>query len=249
MKNLHIILFVSLILLSGCTTFRSIRYGSPSPDTYLNFPLDTIAASNEAGNVLISSPDHDKYFEESKFSGGRFNGESISEFFAKVRGDGALLIIRNDTVLLEEYYGNFVTNSPSNIFSVTKAITSLLWGIAVDEGFLSVNDPVTKYIPELENAHPMFRQLTIEHLLDMRTGLDFKEDYGWNPFSKMASLYYGKNVINQFKKLHFKETPGNSHYYNSMATALMGVAIERAVSKPFALYLEEKVWKPLDISC
>ena len=247
MKNLHIILFVSLILLSGCTTFRSIRYGSPSPDTYLNFPLDTITASNEAGNVLISSPDHDKYFEESKFSGGRFNGESISEFFAKVRGDGALLIIRNDTVLLEEYYGNFVTNSPSNIFSVTKAITSLLCGIAVDEGFLSVNDPVTKYIPELENAHPMFRQLTIEHLLDMRTGLDFKEDYGWNPFSKMASLYYGKNVINQFKKLHFKETPGNSHYYNSMATALLGVAIERAVSKPFALYLEEKVWKPLDM--
>ncbi|MDE5595570.1 MAG: serine hydrolase, partial [Muribaculaceae bacterium] len=49
------------------------------------------------------------------------------------------------------------------------------------------------------------------------------------------------------KKLHFKETPGNSHYYNSMATALLGVAIERAVSKPFALYLEEKVWKPLDM--
>ncbi len=235
------------MLLSGCTTIRSIKYGSPSTDTYLNFPLDTIKANDVPENVLISSPDHDGYFENSKFSGGRFNGESVSEFFSKVRGNGALLIIRNDTILFEEYYGNFVPNSPSNIFSVTKAVTSLLCGIAVDEGYLSVNDPITKYLPELENANPIFRQLTIEHLLDMRTGLDFKEDYSWNPFSKMASLYYGKNVINQFKKLHFKETPGNSHYYNSMATALLGVAIERAVSKPFALYLEEKVWKPLDM--
>lgn len=235
------------MLLTGCTTIRSIRYGSPSTDTYLNFPVDTIAANDTVETVLISSSDHDRYFEDSKFSGGRFNGETIGEFFSKVRGNGALLIVRNDTILLEDYYGNFSPYSPSNIFSVSKAVTSLLCGIAVDEGYLSVNDPITKHIPELENADPRFKQLTIEHLLDMRTGLDFKEDYGWNPFSKMAALYYGKNVVNQFKKLHFKDSPGNSHYYNSMATALLGVAIERAVSKPFASYLEEKVWRLLDM--
>lgn len=246
MKSLFVV-FCLIVILTGCTTLHSIRYGNPSVDTYRHFALDTIKSNNTAKSVFISTPEHDKYFEESRFSGGRFNKETIGEYFARVRGEGALLIVRNDTILLEKYYGGFSTLSPSNIFSISKAVTALLCGIAVDEGYISINEPITKYIPELESADARFKQLTIENLLDMRTGLDFKEDYGWNPFSKMASLYYGKDVISQFKKLHFKDEPGKSHYYNSMATALLGVAIERAVGKPYAVYLEEKIWKPLDM--
>ena len=236
-----------LVILTGCTTLRSIRYGNPSVDTYRHFALDTIKSNSNGKSVFVSTPDHDRYFEESRFSGGRFNGETIGEYFGRVRGDGALLIVRNDTILLEEYYGSFNSLSPANIFSISKAITALLCGIAVDEGYISINKPISKYIPELENADDHFKQLTIANLLDMRTGLDFKEDYGWNPLSKMASLYYGDDVVSQFKKLHFKEEPGKSHYYNSMATALLGVAIERAVGKPYSAYLEEKIWKPLDM--
>lgn len=245
MKKLSCILVVFIMLLSSCTTFKSIRCGSPSTDTYLNFAVDTIATCDSVKQVLISSDKHDRYFEDSKFSGGRFNSETIGEYFSRVRGNGALLIVRNDTILLEQYYGNFSELSPSNIFSITKAVTSLLCGIAVEEGYISISAPVTEYIPELNDADPLFKQLTVEHLLDMRTGLDFEESYGWNPFSKMAKLYYGKDVVSQFKKLHFKSKPGEAHYYNSMATALLGVAIERAVGVPFSQYLQEKVWKPL----
>lgn len=247
MKRLSYILVSLLAILSSCTTLKSIKCGSPSTDTYINFALDTIASKESPTEVLISSANHNRYFEDSKFSGVRFNGETISEYFSRVRGNGALLIVRNDTILLEEYYGDFSKLSPSNIFSITKAVTALLCGIAVDEGYISVTEPVTKYIPELNNADPMFQKLTVEHLLDMRSGLDFQENYGWNPFSKMAKLYYGNNVVNQFKKLHFKSEPGTSHYYNSMATSLLGVVIERAVGVPFAQYLQEKVWKPLDM--
>ena len=246
MKRLSYILII-IGFLSSCTTFKSIKCGSPSTNTYLNFAVDTIATYDTIKQVLISSAKHNRYFEDSKFSGGRFNHETIGEYFSRVRGDGALLIVRNDTILLEQYYGNFSELSPSNIFSITKAVTSLLCGIAVDEGYISISTPITKYIPELKDADPLFKQLTVEHLLDMRTGLDFEESYGWNPFSKMAKLYYGKDVVSQFKKLHFKSAPGSTHYYNSMATALLGVAIERAVGVPFAQYLQEKVWKPLDM--
>ncbi len=241
----RLLYIIILLVVTGCTTFKSIKCGSPSTDTYRNFAVDTIVAADTIKNVLIVSDDHDRYFEDSKFSGGRFNSETIGEYFSRVRGDGALLIVRNDTVLLERYYGNFSQLSPSNIFSITKAVTALLCGIAVDEGYLSITDPITKYIPELNEADPMFKELTVEHLLDMRSGLDFEESYGWNPFSKMAKLYYGKDVVSQFKKLHFKSKPGTKHYYNSMATALLGVAIERAVGVPYAQYLQEKVWKPL----
>lgn len=246
MKRLSYILII-IGFLSSCTTFKSIKCGSPSTNTYLNFAVDTIATYDTIKQVLISSAKHNRYFEDSKFSGGRFNNETIGEYFSRVRGDGALLIVRNDTILLEQYYGNFSELSPSNIFSITKAVTSLLCGIAVYEGYISISTPITEYIPELIDADPLFKQLTVEHLLDMRTGLDFVESYGWNPFSKMAKLYYGKDVVSQFKKLHFKSAPGSTHYYNSMATALLGVAIERAVGVPFAQYLQEKVWKPLDM--
>ncbi len=248
MKQLYYLLFIIFsVVFASCTTFKSIKCGSPSTDTYRNFSVDTIAANDTIKNVLISSVDHDRYFEDSKFSGGRFNSETIGEYFSRVRGNGALLIVRNDTILLEQYFGNFSQLSPSNIFSITKATTALLCGIAIDEGYMSLTDPVTKYITELDNADPLFKELTIEHLLDMRTGIDFQESYGWNPFSKMAKLYYGKDVVNQFKKLHFTSKPGTAHYYNSMATALLGVAIERAVGTPYSHYLQEKVWKPLDM--
>lgn len=248
MKRLYYLIFIIFsVVFASCTTFKSIKCGSPSTDTYRNFSVDTITTNDTIKNVLISSVDHDRYFEDSKFSGGRFNSETIGEYFSRVRGNGALLIVRNDTILLEQYFGNFSQLSPSNIFSITKAITALLCGIAIDEGYMSLTDPVTKYITELNNADPLFKELTIEHLLDMRTGIDFQESYGWNPFSKMAKLYYGKDVVNQFKKLHFISKPGTAHYYNSMATALLGVAIERAVGTPYSHYLQEKVWKPLDM--
>lgn len=247
MKPLHHILLLLSVSLTGCSTFRAIRCGSPSTDTYLDFAVDTIARGDTIKDVLITSPDHNRFFEDTKLSGGSFNNETVGEYFARARGNGALLIVRNDTILLEQYYGNFSRLSPSNIFSITKAVTALLCGIAVDKGYISITDPVTKFIPELKKADPLFQQLTIEHLLDMRTGLDFKENYGWNPFSKMAKLYYGKDVIGQFIKLHFNATPGTSHYYNSMATAMLGVAIERAVGMPFARYLQQRLWQPLDM--
>lgn len=168
------LILIPFLTLTSCTPFRAIRCGNPSPDTYLNFSLDTVSAGRTGKNIFVYSDRHDRYFEDSKFSGGRLSDETIGEYFARVRGNGALFIVRNDTVLLEKYYGNFSERHTANIFSITKAMTSLLCGIAVDEGFISLTDPVTKFIPELNKADPLFKQLTVEHLLDMRTGLDFK---------------------------------------------------------------------------
>lgn len=247
---MKIICYIALLfglMLSSCTAFKAIKCGNPSTDTYRNFDIDTIAAGENTQSCLIKIDNHDCVFEERRFIRGQNNIETLDEYFSAHRGNGALLVVRNDTVLLERYYGNFSELSPSNIYSVTKSVTGLLCGIAVDEHLMSITDPITKYIPELNGADSLFRQLTIEHLLDMRSGLDFDENYGFNPFSKMANLYYGKNVIGQFKKLHFKASPGTVHVYNSMTTALLGVAIERAVGMPFAQYLQEKVWKPLNM--
>lgn len=83
MKNLLFIIL--LVILSSCTAVRSIKFGTPSTDTYLNFALDTIATRDTIKQILISSENHDRYFEDSKFTGGRFNSETIGEYFCNIR--------------------------------------------------------------------------------------------------------------------------------------------------------------------
>lgn len=63
----------------------------------------------------------------------------------------------------------------------------------------------------------------------------------------MAKLYYGNDVLKFISKSKFKDIPGTKHYYNSLATAILGVVIERAVHQPLAEYLQEKVWIPLNM--
>jgi len=244
MKYFYTFSLVALLIAvySSCTTFKAIKYGSPKPDTYKHFECDTITPGPKP---YIFAESQDKSLDTVKFNGGRFNHETIAEFFSRTRGNGVLLIIHKDSIVFENSFGNANIDSIYNIFSISKAVTSLATGIAVDKGYLKLSDPVTKYIPELLAKDSLFQSLTVEHLLDMRTGLRFKESYAGNPFSQTAKLFYGDNVLNQIENLKFDCKPGTKHYYNSMATAILGVVIERATKLPFAIFLRDNVWIPL----
>jgi CubicO group peptidase (beta-lactamase class C family) len=162
------------------------------------------------------------------------------------------LIIHNASIVYERYCGDFSSYRMATIFSVSKSITSLLCGIAVDDGYIhSIDDPVTDYLPELKKKDPMWQKLTIRHLLDMKSGLDFDDTYEFTSLkdlkmlNAMAKLNYGHNLMKQIKSLKFRCEPGTSRRYESMTAAILGVVIERASGKRFADYLSEKVWKPL----
>lgn len=157
----------------------------------------------------------------------------------------AFVVIRNDSILFENYYEGYQKDDISTFFSVSKSVTSLLMGIAIDEGCIDdVNDPITKYIPELKGKAPEFERLTLQHLLDMRSGMKYNESYG-NPFSHMAKLYYGRNQLGKLKRMEFEHEPGTVHDYQSSSTALLGIAIEKSTGKELGKYLEEKVWIPM----
>ncbi|KXX70892.1 serine hydrolase [Flammeovirga sp. SJP92] len=157
----------------------------------------------------------------------------------------SFLVIHKDTILFENYYKGYKEGDISNIFSASKSVTSLLVGIAIDEGKIkSVKDPVVNYIPELKDGDPNFQKLTVEDLLEMRSGLRFKEAY-LNPFAHIARLYYGKNQLKQFKKLKFDYEPGEVHDYQSISTAILGMVVERATHMELGKYLEQKVWQPM----
>lgn len=169
----------------------------------------------------------------------------LTTWLAEETSTTAFLVLKNDTIVYEQYFRGYERGKISTIFSVSKSITSLLTGIAVDEGKIEdINDPVTKYIPELLEGDPNFQKLTIRHLLDMRSGLKYKESYG-SPFAHMAKLYYGTNQLRQLSKLKFAHEPGTYHEYQSGTTALLGIVVERATGVELGKYLEAKVWQPM----
>ncbi|MEM8524129.1 MAG: serine hydrolase [Bacteroidota bacterium] len=171
---------------------------------------------------------------------------SLDEYLDEVTKTTAFLVIRNDSILYERYFGGFDEFSQLPSFSVAKSFTSALVGIAVQEGFIkSINDPVTKYIEEVRGLAPEWEELTVEHLLNMRSGIDFNEDSYQNPYATIADLYMKKNVVKVIQKMEFKHPPGTRNYYSSMDTQILGLIVQRATGKSLAAYMEEKVWKPI----
>ena len=238
-KRLFILMLLSMMVAS-CTAYRIVRYWKPGIDEYNVFPQAKIQSGEEKFHFPIAI---DSAIVKARI---RVNSDTISidEYLGK-SATTAYLLIKNDTIVYEQYFRGYNRSKISTFFSVTKSVTSLLVGIAIDEGYIkSVHDLVTDYIPELKKGDHRFQKLTIEHLLNMQAGLRFSESYT-NPLKDVGRLFYGRNQLGQLKKLKFKQDPGEKYDYNSATTALLGVVLERAIKRPYAEYLEEKVWIPL----
>ena len=77
-------------------------------------------------------------------------------------------------------------------FSMAKSVQSMLVGMAIEDGLIGfINDPIVNYLPYLGDND--LSGVTIQHLLNMTSGIDFNESYT-NPFGQAAAFYYGRNL-------------------------------------------------------
>lgn len=256
MKLRHfLVLAVCALAVSSCSIFRALKVdgkNGPTVYSYKKRQVDTIANGDLAFHFPVRK--HAEWLDTLHFLNNQPYGDSMT--FTEVmdtKGDNqAVLIIHNDSIVYEKYWGDYSADHMATIFSITKSITSLLCGIAIDDGYISsVDDHVTDYLPELKKEDPMWQELTIRHLLDMRSGLDFDDAYEFTSLkdlkmlNAMAKLNYGHNIRKQVKSLKFRCKPGTQFRYESMTPAILGMVIERASGKSYAEYLSEKVWQPL----
>ncbi len=110
------------------------------------------------------------------------------------------------------------------------------------EGYIySASQSITFFLKELP---PKFDPVTIEDLLNMRSGIDYDEGYT-NPFADMPKFYYGTDLLSYIKKLKVKGPPDQEYDYISVNTILLGLIVERATNTRLNVYLQEKIWKPL----
>ncbi|MDB3906277.1 beta-lactamase family protein [Crocinitomicaceae bacterium] len=155
----------------------------------------------------------------------------------------ALLVVKNDTLIYEEYWDEHNQGTLSNSFSVAKTVVAILVGIAIDEGYIGdIDDPVYKYIPQYKNGSR--DKITIKHLLQMASGLSWTES-GVNPFSDNAESYYGTDLDGLILRQRRESEPGKMFKYQGGNSQLLAMIVEKATGKNISDYASEKVWSKL----
>ncbi len=155
----------------------------------------------------------------------------------------AFVVVKNDSLIHEQYWDGFSQDSHSNSFSMAKSFVSILIGMAIDEGKIkSVDQPVSDFLPEyLEGQNS---KITIKHLLTMSSGINFDEDYV-SPFAYPAKAYYGNDLQKLTYSYKAKDEPGKEFIYLSGNTELLSFILAKATGKTISEYASEKLWKPL----
>jgi CubicO group peptidase (beta-lactamase class C family) len=167
------------------------------------------------------------------------------------RTDG-LIVLRRGEVVLERYCRGMSADDVHLLQSVSKSITGVLAGVLADRGLLSPADLVTAHVPELDGT--AFEGATVRHLLDMRAGTRFDENYadpdsdirasesqfGWAPGPRPAA-----DAIAYLSELRNQRPHGGRFEYRSILTDVLGLVLERAAGSPFAEALGRHLWGPL----
>jgi CubicO group peptidase (beta-lactamase class C family) len=154
----------------------------------------------------------------------------------------AFIIIKDDKILYEKYLNGYNRESVFQVFSITKSFTSALIGIAIKDGFIAdANDPITKYLPELKGRG--FEKITINNLLQMHSGIRFKE--GFSPWKEMVRSYLYPRSRDLLKEMKVEDEIGKYFHYSDYHLILLAAILERVLNTSITKYFEEKLWKKM----
>jgi CubicO group peptidase (beta-lactamase class C family) len=152
----------------------------------------------------------------------------------------AFLLLRQDSILYEWYEEGVDTFALTNSFSMAKSLASLAIGSAIQNGFIKgIDQKVADFLPEFKKGEK--KEITIEHLLTMTSGIDFGESYG-DPFGFMAKTYYGDDLYQLTVNKPVKHKPGTRWKYQGGNTLLLGFIIHKATGMSLAKYVEKYYW-------
>lgn len=177
------------------------------------------------------------------------NGKTVTlDDYLNRRPVSGFLIARGDTILLERYQYARTDRHRMASFSMSKTITGLLVGIALNEGAIrSIDDLAQDYVPELRGTE--YGRTPIKALLQMASGVAFDETYSnsTSDVYRLAMAALGPPgslaAVQMFNNRRFR--PGERFAYSSAETLVLGLVLSGAIKRPITDYASEKLWKPL----
>lgn len=173
------------------------------------------------------------------------SGEPMEALLAR-QGTVALVVLREGELVYERYFQGRDRQTLLTSFSMAKSVVATLLGLAIRDGRIaSVDDPVTRYLPELAQRDPRFAEVRLRHLLAMRSGIAFDERYSV-PWSDAAVFYLTPDLRSAvFSRLSIAEPPDQRWRYSSGDTQLLGMVIERATGRSLGQWMDTQLWGPM----
>ena len=166
----------------------------------------------------------------------------------------ATVVVHGGRVVLERYAGETAPGTPHLLMSISKSVVGCVVGNLVERGLLSPAHLVTDHVPELGPSG--YRGASLRDILDMRSGVEFSEDYtdldaevrvieqamGWRPASdrRVPSSMYA-----YLTTLGGTGEHGGVFAYRSCETDVLGWVCERATNTRMADLISELVWSPI----
>lgn len=156
----------------------------------------------------------------------------------------SLLIIKDDKLIFERYSDGLTRDHNYELYSVTKTLTALTFGILAGDGRIAASDAAAKWIlkahPEFEQALSDKKSIELGHLLSMSSGLLYKQVEGSDP------LYFqAPNRLKVALGTEPRIPPATRFEYTDANPVMVGAAIAAAAGQPEDRYAEAHLFKPL----
>jgi CubicO group peptidase (beta-lactamase class C family) len=176
----------------------------------------------------------------------------------------AVVVARGGALVYERYFPgedeswgvptgvvNFDAVTKHDLRSITKSVTSLVVGIAVDRGWLKDLDaPVFSYFPEYADLRtPQKDKITLRHLLTMSAGFAWDESLPYsNPRNSERPMDAASDPYRYVLSLPMAETPGRTYNYCGCSAVLLEAILKKATGKPLDMLAWETLFGPLGIT-
>ncbi len=166
--------------------------------------------------------------------------EFVQEAERSLQSLHSLMLLRHGQVIGEGWWYPWRPDTPHMLFSLTKSFTSTAVGLAVAEGRLGVEEPVLTFFPDEAPKKPSnnLRAMKIHHLLSMSTGHDL---------DTTERIIHSRNPSKAFLSLPVEHTPGTHFVYNSGASHMLAIILQKRTKQTLLDYLTPRLFKPLGI--
>jgi CubicO group peptidase (beta-lactamase class C family) len=156
----------------------------------------------------------------------------------------SLLVVKNDKLIAEGYFNKGSIDQKYNMQSAGKSYISALVGLAFDQGCLTdLDQPFLDYFPEYADQieDPQKEQITIRHLLQMRSGYPWEESD-----RKLWETFIAGYFLDLMVDMTLVNDPGTEFHYSNLSPHYLGVIVERACGTPLRTFAEEHLFSPLE---
>ena len=178
---------------------------------------------------------------------------TIAQMLAETYTDG-FLVVHHGRIVAELYFNGMAPDTTHLLMSVSKSVTSAVAGALWGRGMLDTSSHVTDIVPELGGTS--FEGATVQHLLDMRAGTRFNEDYDDPEADVRASepIYLWRprgardlpdDALTYFAELRNDGQHGGPFRYRSILTDVLAWVVEKAAGARFHEVVARELWQPM----